>query len=239
MGLSLRLNLFHEVSAEAVLRAVGAFYEGQGKRLVNHGDEFWALHLHEREGAWTTLWLDGGWEWNVRRQAQLDVSRRLGCAGFLIFVFDGDYWGYEFFSHGEVLDQFVQEDPEDGVGWFPGRLLVGDAGVLARRLGLRSDDVKSYLVRDPTMSHAAFGLDADDVTAHLDLQEQSSKLDVPARPGDEFTRFHECSVLDFLRLLGVDVELRDGRVRLLSPEHRRFWIEGQNTFESRSTGTRR
>jgi len=33
--------------------------------------------------------------------------------------------------------------------------------------------------------------------------------DAPARPGDQFTRGGECSVLDFLRLLGIGIELRD------------------------------
>lgn len=38
----------------------------------------------------------------------------------------------------------------------------------------------------------------------------------PVRPGDEFGRFDECAVLDFLRALGVGVDLRDGYVRVLA-----------------------
>jgi hypothetical protein len=30
----------------------------------------------------------------------------------LIFVFDGDYWGYEFFNQGQVIDCFVQDTDE-------------------------------------------------------------------------------------------------------------------------------
>jgi hypothetical protein len=51
--------------------------------------------LYQRQYGWTLLEWDGGWEWELRREAQLRVSRVLGCSGLLVFVYDGDYWGYE------------------------------------------------------------------------------------------------------------------------------------------------
>lgn len=231
MGLKLRLNLFHDVSAAAVRRELATFYRGLGRSLIREGEDYWAFHLHDREGAWTTLWLDGGWEWDVRRQAQLAVSRALRCAGFLVFVYDGDYWGYEFFDGGEVLDQFVQEEPEGAGGWFPGRSLVGQATVLARRLGLSPDDVAPYLVQNPMRCATAHALPADDDEL-IALGGMAERLDVPARTGDEFTRFSECAVLDFLRMLGVGVVLRSSRVTFTAPELERFWVEGQNTHHN-------
>ena len=59
------------------------------------------------------------------------------------------------------------------------------------------------------------------------------RLDVPARPGDEFTRFHECAAVDFMRLLGVEVDLRDDYVTMLSPLWRAFRITNWDRFQSR------
>src|SRR5262249_49604979 len=42
-------------------------------------------------------------------------------------------------------------------------------------------------------------------------------MDVPARLGDEYPRLDECSVLDFLGILGVPTEIRDHYVPLKAP----------------------
>ena len=82
MGLSLRLNLFHEVEARHVYGAYAAFYAKRRQELISSGDDFYKFTLHEREQGWTVLSLDGGWEWTFRRQAQLYVSRQLNCKAF-------------------------------------------------------------------------------------------------------------------------------------------------------------
>lgn len=46
----------------------------------------------------------------------------------------------------------------------------------------------------------------------------------PARPGDEFRRFDECAVLDFLRMLGVAVNLRKDCVCLESPIYKSVYL---------------
>jgi len=145
--------------------------------------------------------LGSGWEWKVRREAQLFVSRTLWCPGFLIFVYDGNYWGYEFFDHGEVLDHFVQEATGEPIG-FPGEDCRGNAAVLVEHLPfLNVADVASYLVQKTDWVIPA-------------------GMNIPARPGDEFRRFDECAVLDFMRMLGVGVERHDGYVRLKAPVYR-------------------
>ena len=58
------------------------------------------------------------------------LFRTAWCAGFLIFVYDGDYWGYEFFDRGEVLDHFVQEATGEPIG-FPGKDCRGNPRVVA------------------------------------------------------------------------------------------------------------
>ncbi len=184
--------------------------------------------------------MDSGWEWEIRRAALLFVSQRLDCAGFLVFVYDGDYWGYEFFNRGVALDHFVQaEEWDEGypITWFE-EDCAGDANVVARELPhLEVSDIAPYLMRDPlwaTATEAEKRWNAeermDERNPHSEGRWEAQKLlNVPAREGDEFSRFEECAALDFLRMLGVRVELRERYVTFLSPKYRSFWISDQNT----------
>jgi hypothetical protein len=205
MGLKLRYNLFRDASVEAVYGAYASFYAQRGRPLQPAGKETRRLDFYQENNDWVVVGLDGGWEWKERREAQLFASRRLWCAGLLVFVYDGDYWGYELFDHGEVRDHFVQEATGMPI-WFAGEDCLGHPEVLAEHLPfLDVEDIAPYLVQKhdwviPT------------------------GMNVPARFGDEFCRFDECAVLDFLRMLGVRVGLQDGYVRQQSPLYRSAFL---------------
>jgi hypothetical protein len=208
MGLKLRYNLFHNTTAAAVFGTYVSFYEERCRPLEHVGDEWKRIDFHHENNGWVVVALDGGWEWNERREVQLLVSRRLWCPGFLVFVYDGDYWGYEFFDHGEPLDHFVQDSAAQPV-WFPGEDCRGNAEAVAEHLPfLRTEDIAPYLVQkhDWVIPRG---------------------VNVPARPSDEFRRFDECAVLDFLRMLGVHVRLQDGSVRVNSPVFRSVFKVGK------------
>jgi hypothetical protein len=209
VGLKLRLNLFHDQDAPDVFGALAAFYGKRGASLVEERDRQRRYDLYGRKGHWCVLDWDGGWEWKQRREAQLFVSTQLRAAGLLIFVYDGDYWGYELFRNGEVLSRFVQYPPGDGEqNWFPDDSCVGDAEAIVSSFPeLSVADIKPYLVQRPFYG---------------DENESFQTLNEHARPGDEFRRFDECAVLDFLRAIGLGVELRDGHVRILSDIWRSF-----------------
>jgi len=93
MGLKLRYNLFHNTTAEAVYGAFVSFYEQRGRPLQSTGSELQSIRFHEQNNDWVVVDLDVGWEWTERREAQLFVSQRLWCPGFLVFVYGWDYWG--------------------------------------------------------------------------------------------------------------------------------------------------
>ncbi|MBN1909509.1 MAG: hypothetical protein JW818_07220 [Pirellulales bacterium] len=179
MGLKLRLNLYYQVEARAVYGAYKGFYASIGKNLVESGDDLFKFILFEKDQDWTVLWLDGGWEWSVRREAQLEVSRRLNCIGFLIFVYDGDYWGYEFFESGKALDHFVQvEEPNDGTVWFPDRSCEGDPELLAIAFPhLEEKDLAADLVRNPVYMRKQSELTDEECK---DRWAERRRLDVPA-----------------------------------------------------------
>jgi len=203
VGLALRLNAFRDVEAPDVYGALAAFYEKRGAVLVPECDGRRSYDLRERHGRWCVLEWDAGWEWQVRREAQLHVSRQLGVAGLLVFVYDGDYWGYELFDRGEAKDHFVQT-AMDPVITFPGKDCTGNAAVLAQALGLNEADVAPYLARWDRWPARA------------------TRANERARPGDEFTRWEECAVLDFLRAIDVDVRLAGYSVEFSAPIWRSF-----------------
>ncbi len=207
MGLKLRLNLFSGTDAQAVYVALESFWTAQGYRLEAGPGGY---VLHETRDGWTQLDWDAGWEWDLRRKAQLHVSRVLDRPGLLVFVYDGDYWGYELFARGEEVDHFVQ-DPER-TGWFPDRDCTGRPELVAAQFpahGLRPSDVAPYLVPRPD-----------------DWWPDDGIWDAPARPGDEYGRGAECAVLDFLRLLGVRIGLRERYVTPAAPAWKAFRVVG-------------
>jgi hypothetical protein len=212
VGLNLRLNLFYQVEAADVWGALRALHASRGVDVVETTARSDGYELYALDSNWCVLGWDAGWEWKDRREAQLFVSERLCCKGLLVFVFGGAYFGYELFQNGKVLDRFVQYPPGDGQQvWFPDDPASGDADVVAACFPeVTAEQVRPYLVRRPP-----YGED------EASLQ----RLNVPAREGDEFRRFDECAVLDFLRLLGVRVEMQDGYVTLLAPTWKCFAVE--------------
>jgi len=184
MGLMLRYNLFYS-TAGAVFEQFTSNFRRRGLTAD--------INFYREHNGWVVVELDLGWEWEVSRAVQLAVSDALGCPGFLVFVYDGDYWGYEFFDRGEAIDHFVQQSPGEPVG-FPGRDCRGNPFVLAERMPfLKVDDIAPYLVQKPEWP-------------------MSDELNIPARPGDQSPRFGELAVLDFLRMLGVQTQFRSGYI---------------------------
>lgn len=228
----MRFCLFHAVSVERVWTAVSAYYSSKNTRLAEDGDDYHKFDLHQRDGEWVVLnignppafeawWMD----------AQRKTSEMLWCKSFLLFVYDGDYWGYQLFKHGEVLDRFVQSN-EHNPPWFPNRAeATGDPSLLTREFPwLTESEVAPYLIKMPELGSE-------------DFRQIMSRLDVRVRPEDGFTRFDECSVLNFMRLLRVRAELQEVKqgartffkVAFLAPEWRTFWIAGREQNYSSSS----
>jgi hypothetical protein len=219
MGLFLRYNLFYRVSPEAVYDEYVRFYEERGQSLLHDGlDSSKAYELHRRDGDWTVLQWNIGWEWVVRREAQFHVSRELNCPGLLVFVYDSDYWAYEFFRDGVALDCFVQS-PDEAGRWFSGKSCRGDAAIIAEHLPfLRRDILERYLVHWPRRDELKEGWQRV-------LLEQLKAWDVKPQPSDQFTRGKAATVFDFLRYLGVRMEVDDNWfVTFQAPVWARFWV---------------
>lgn len=217
MGLFMRVNAFYEAPHDAVLTCLESFWAQHGSRLsavpVDASDWVDPYFLHATRDGWTLLQWTMGWEWEMRRLAQLHMSRTLDCAGILVFVYDGDDWGYELFHHGEAVDHFVQF-PQPGNRWFPGQSLDGNPEVLVAQfpgLGLNPAQMAPYLVHRP------------------EDWDQAEEWDMPAQPDDEFSRGDSLASLAFLRRLGIGVDVVEEPDRLAitwkAPVWRRFTVD--------------
>ncbi len=214
VGLKLRYNLFYKVSPADVYSSYWHFYSLQHAALIDKNDLFERYELYEPNAGWAILSWNAGWEWEIRRAAQLFVSKELQCPGFLIFVYDGDYWGYELFKDGTVLDHFVS-NMDEGKWHFPDDPCTGNAQLLATYLDwLSASDIVPYLVQYPDF----------DGTDLPKFQRYEAELDIPPRPGDEFSRFSDLAALNFLRLLGIRIGVVNGYVTPQTPLWRQFGI---------------
>jgi hypothetical protein len=198
MGGFMRANLFRGVDHEQVNAALTEFWEGEGYRLEEAGAESRdnCYALHQELNGWTAMEWTIGWEWDLRRRAQLHVSRTYDCPGLLTFVYDGDLWGYELFHHGEAVDHFVQWT-EPGFGFFHDLPREGRPEVLVAQfpdLSLDVEHARGYLtsvsIDDPAYEH--FDWDPNDPRNR------------PVRDGDHAGRLDAEAVYDFWRFLGVN-----------------------------------
>nr|WP_285556521.1 hypothetical protein [Streptomyces hygroscopicus] len=176
--------------------ALDEFWRAEGYRLVDAGvgqGDFYTLY--EEYNGWTVLDWTRGWEWDLRRRAQLHVSRVYDCPGLLAFLYDGDYWGYELFHHGAEVDHFVQQADADQ-GFFADRPVEGRPELLLEQfpeLGLDLADARGYLT----------GYRVDDPAFDDFAWEDDDPRNSPVREGDGYGRFDGGALFDFLRFLGV------------------------------------
>lgn len=221
MGLKLRVNCFYQQDHKQIYEVLSDFHLSMGKSFEFSGDQFSRLDIYQYDEQWVLLDLGGGWnQWETHQQAFRQISVALQCTGFSMFVDDGDYWGYTMVHSGNEIDHFIQ-DPGESRYWFPGVSSIGNAQTISDYLlYLKADDISPYLIQMPShVDDAAF----DELWASW--WDEYNKLDVMPRRGDEFTRWDECSLLNFQRLLGIRVELRDHYVKYLAPIWKSFWIQ--------------
>jgi hypothetical protein len=223
MGFSLRMNLFHGVAPDAIAACAEDFFRRK-KRKISHTlkDEYrwqrWDFYKESNE--WTPMvvgYSAGVVERREWRKLELEISERLSCDGFLFFAYDGDYWGYEFFSKGRMLDQFSQDQEQGGESdyWEKGTELRGDVPLLLARFPHLSEcELQEHLAPRPQIGDG-------------DVLRILKEYEVRVRPGDKYVRGVGIGVLAFLEYLGVAVSetVEDGRVRFGCGElHRSMWV---------------
>lgn len=231
-------NLFYGAKQRHVYQAYEQFWGERGYRLVEGKSQGYELIwrkqgyqlmrgmvkgpqdfvLYRSDGVWTVLDWCAGWEWKLRRQAQLYVSEAHQCPGLLVFV-AGSYWGYELFSNGQAIDHFVQQ-PDESMVWFPGHDCRGKPELFVEQfplLDLKATTLASYLVQQPSIKH---------MKRFREFEIAWDRLNVPpVGRGNQFNRFDRFAVLDFLRFVGLRI---GNSIIPLAPSWRVFKIVDSN-----------
>ncbi|MET8950592.1 hypothetical protein ACWEO4_04295 [Streptomyces sp. NPDC004393] len=197
--------------------ALSEFWKGGGYRLPPAADKATDVYtLHEQYNGWTVLEWTRGWEWDLRRRAQLHVSRTYDYPGLLTFMYDGDYWGYELFHHGAAVDQFVQWTDGDQ-HFFDDRPVHGRPELLVAQfpaLKLDLEHARGYIT----------GYDYGDESYADFLWEEDDPRNRPVRDGDLWGRMEAQAVFDFWRFLGAE-PAEPGNERFASNVWQRFTTE--------------
>lgn len=108
------------------------------------------------------------------------LSKRVNCPVLLGYIYDGDFWGYELWRKGRLLDQFASVHDYFDEGSPPNR--PGDAEAVARCFGVEPERIRRYL---------------------LPWDEEA---DGYAYEGDEFTAGDSWQLADFMEALGFDYD---------------------------------
>lgn len=98
------------------------------------------------------------------------LSRESGKVCLLLYIYDGDYWGYELYDHGEAVDQFnPMPDYFEDVSGEKMQKSKGDVEVVAAYFHVEKASIEKYLVRwsEETMDGKAY---EDDEFGYEDWQ---------------------------------------------------------------------
>lgn len=114
----------------------------------------------------------------LARELSIALSRPV----MLLFIYDGDFWGYFFYDNREELDSF--NSLPDYFESSPGEQQsgAGDSGVIARYFQVEQKDIELYL--------------------RIWTEEMMEEYEKPAYPGDEFGQCDCWQMADFMRKLG-------------------------------------
>lgn len=205
MGFKLAVNLYANHRAQEVAETLRSFYRVHGQRSLEIFQQLYGRHeirevldIRDYPPHWSLVDIFMEPEHWIRER-HLFVSGMLHCPGLFIFEYDGDYWGYELFDNGVVLDRFTSN--ANYSGYFAGQDCRGAPGILAEKLPfVNIENIKPYLVRLPDW----------ETVSEDEYDKFQRETDVPPRLGDQFRRWDECAVLNFLRALGITGNLSGG-----------------------------
>lgn len=91
------------------------------------------------------------------------LSKRVNCPVLLGYIYDDDFWGYELWERGKLLDQFASLPgcfDEDNPPNKP-----GDAELVARCFGMEPERIRRYLLPWPELEPDEFAYDGDQAAA--------------------------------------------------------------------------
>ncbi|MFG6394592.1 MAG: hypothetical protein K1W24_10525 [Lachnospiraceae bacterium] len=74
------------------------------------------------------------------------LSRKLCCPILLCYIYDGDFWGYDFYENGKEIDIFCTvPDYFDDITKKEAAKLSGNSSIIAKYFNVDEESIKNYL----------------------------------------------------------------------------------------------
>lgn len=128
-----------------------------------------------------------------------DISKEIGQPVLLLYVYDENYWGYDFYANGKFLDAFSPiPDYFGSVSDKEHKRLLGNSALIAQYFKIDKDDIKNYLV--------IWG------------KERVEDFETKVYEDDVFSRFDCWQMADFIKKLGYPYEFGDGTTEEEPPQ---------------------
>jgi len=198
MGFSMACNIFTECTAEDVISSLKLFYSKNKAQSRKVYDQVYGsdqpseqVTVYDYGPSWVLVeFISEPIDWIEFRQSE--ISRELTCPGFMVFSDDGNYWGYQFFSSGKIVDTFSSD------AYFHSEhseiLAPGDVDAVCRQLGsIDPADFATYLIQRPN----------NEIVGDDELIKFERSTNGKPRKGDRFDRWDEAACINFLEFLGI------------------------------------
>lgn len=195
MGLFLQTAIIPDCSERAVRDAVAAVAEHYSHPLedqsFNEEDAYHIIDLIPKDCKYQSA-KDGvsilfNEDCNGYEDLAGAISEELGKAVLLLYIYDGDFWGYYFYDKGLEIDRFVpmpdyfdETTPDDMAQ------MKGNAGIIAKYFHVDKASIEKYIVFWTNAMRRSY----------------SEK----AYADDEFGQCEDWQMVDFMRKLGYPYE---------------------------------
>lgn len=116
------------------------------------------------------------------------ISKEYGKAVLLLYIYDGDYWGYDLYDCGEKMDQFnPMPDYFDDVSKEVIQKSKGNAELISKYFSVDKADIEKYLVlwSDDTINEKAYEDDEFEYRSDWQMADFMRKLGYPYEFGEE------------------------------------------------------
>lgn len=195
MGLFLQTAIISDCSESAVRNAVAAVAEKYSHPLeggdYNEADAYHIIDLipkdckyQSAENGVSILFNEDCIGYESLANA---ISEELGKAVLLLYIYDGDYWGYFLYDKGLEIDRFVpMPDYFDEVTQDEMAQMKGNAGIIANYFHVDKASIEKYIV----------------FWTNSMRRNYSDK----AYADDEFGQCEDWQMVDFMRKLGYPYE---------------------------------
>ena len=212
MAFSVSILCLHTRKHEALSDGLRKFYRTHEKKFRNIFRKYYffdadfkdTMEIYSSEKWCLVNGLLSYEEWV--RERNIFITKYLSCSGIYIYEYDGNFWGYEVYIDGIVVDRFLSDKSFDD--FFYSEEADGSVDIVTRAFPfIDGNIVEKYLIQYP--DRKTFNAISDDYFHDL--------INIPPRTIDLFNRWDGCASINFMRAIGLNCGIENGTFSILEP----------------------